>query len=124
MGNNAVAGTEAAICANGCATRAKPGLKPIVTPTGIVHDAPRTKSDIYADERRQRTIRAGCISARSSPASMTQARTTAVSKTPERSRATMKPSIHLFEPAGSLLFRARSSAATREWSTFAREPVE
>ena len=39
-GNNAVAGTDAAICANGWATRANRGLKPICTPTGMVHAAP------------------------------------------------------------------------------------
>ncbi len=36
-GNSAVAGTEAAICASGCATLANRGLKPMATPTGMVH---------------------------------------------------------------------------------------
>src|SRR5580698_6021224 len=35
-GNNAVAGTDAAICASGCAMRASLRLKPIATPAGMV----------------------------------------------------------------------------------------
>ena len=36
-GNSAVAGTEAAICASGCATFASRGLKPMATPAGMAH---------------------------------------------------------------------------------------
>ena len=46
MGNSAVAGTEAAICASGCAMRASLGLKPMATPAGIVHAAPMTSAAI------------------------------------------------------------------------------
>ncbi len=35
-GNSAVAGTDAAICAKGCAIRARRGLKPMATPAGMV----------------------------------------------------------------------------------------
>ena len=36
-GNSAVAGTDAAICASGCAMRARRGWKPMATPAGIAH---------------------------------------------------------------------------------------
>ena len=39
IGKKAVAGTEAMICAMGCTTRASRGLRPMATPTGIVHAA-------------------------------------------------------------------------------------
>ena len=39
-GNNAVAGTEAAICASGCTTEAMRGRRPTATPTGTVHNNP------------------------------------------------------------------------------------
>ncbi len=39
MGKRAVAGTEAAIWAMGCATLARRGLKPMATPTGMVQAA-------------------------------------------------------------------------------------
>ena len=50
MGNSAVAGTEAAICASGCAMRASLGLKPMATPTGIVHSAPMSSAIDHAAE--------------------------------------------------------------------------
>ncbi len=49
-GKSAVAGTEAAICASGCAMRASLGLKPMATPAGIVHSAPSSNVEIHAEE--------------------------------------------------------------------------
>src|SRR6185312_2280827 len=42
IGNNAVAGTDAAICTNGCKKVAALLLLPISTPTGIVHSSDNT----------------------------------------------------------------------------------
>ena len=41
-GKSAVAGTEAAICASGWAMRARRGMKPMATPTGMVQSAARS----------------------------------------------------------------------------------
>src|SRR6202046_2444733 len=43
IGNNAVAGTDAATCTIGCATADSLGFSPIITPTGIVHKPARNK---------------------------------------------------------------------------------
>src|ERR1017187_6014974 len=56
-GNSAVAGTEAAICASGCATLASRGWDPIATPTGIFHAAASaseklTRRNVRSEERR------------------------------------------------------------------------
>ena len=45
-GNNAVAGTEAATCARGCAILAKRGWRPIATPAGIAHAEAMTKAAV------------------------------------------------------------------------------
>ena len=42
IGNSAVAGTEAAICAIGCAMAESRGCSPMIVPTGIVHSAAST----------------------------------------------------------------------------------
>src|SRR5579871_1569103 len=45
IGNNAVAGTEAAICASGWASAASRGRSPMYTPTGTVQQAARTSTN-------------------------------------------------------------------------------
>ena len=72
-GNSAVAGTEAAICASGCAMRERRGLNPIATPTGMVHNEPR----ISAVHTRRNVAPAACSvihsSARFTPCSVASA---------------------------------------------------
>ncbi len=49
-GKSAVAGTEAAICANGCAMRARRGWKPMATPTGMVQSGGDEQRGIHAQK--------------------------------------------------------------------------
>ena len=55
-GKSAVAGTEAAIWASGCAMRARRGWKPMATPTGMVQRAAMSSESIHAQERSARAL--------------------------------------------------------------------
>src|SRR5208337_3507361 len=99
MGNNAVAGTEAAICASGCAMRDSLGLKPMATPAGIVQAAPMVRASITRRNVAPAPMNSSPYSPAFNPVSMAMARVTAYSTARTAITAMTRP-VQTFQAAG------------------------